>query len=408
VASATDGLAVEMSSDGVTWYSGGGDLFTIGAATQKTFSIQPHTKFYRVKYTNGGTNQTTFDLQTVLKKQSSLASSHRIQDSITDDDDAELVKAVLTGSNPAGNFVNFQSTTAGNFKVSLEELESGVSVNSNSQLKVTPYDSSGNEITGDPYLAISRGLYSGFYEVNKYGKATDGVQTTPTDIWDRADATPTQQIWLAPTAARIHAIVSSSTADDGTPEGAGAGAQAVRIWGLTSWSTAETSEDVILNGTSPVNTSNSYVIIHRMKVIEVGSTYNINTGNITATAATDGTVTAQISASQGQTLMAIYGIPSTQKAYMTCYNINAHDTSNPSQATEVDFTLLVNERPDLNPLTFLNKSNPGTISTGTTTVNRCYRPYFGITGPAIIKFQATSTAADTEGVAEFDLILVDN
>lgn len=315
---------------------------------------------------------------------------------------------------PDGTLTAIDATTGGNLKISLEELESGISVNSNSQLKVTEYNSGGTELSlyyDDPMLTAAHGsapLISAVYTINKYGKATDGIQTSATDIWDRANATPTQQLWVAPTQARTHQITSSSTADDGTPEGAGAGAQAVRIWGLTSWSTDEVSEDVTLNGTANVATSNSYVIIHRMKVIEVGSTYNLNVGNITATADTDASVTAQINAGAGQTNMAIYGVPNTQTAYMTCYQTNCHDSANPATATEADFTMLVNERPDLDETVFINKSNKGLNTTGSNDGTRCYKPYLKIPGPAIIKFQATSTAADTEGVAEFDLILVDN
>ncbi len=149
VASATDGLEIQFSSDGTTWRSGLGDVFTILANTEKTFSFQCHKKFFRVVYTNGGTDQTTFDLQTILKKVNGKPSSHRIQDSISEEDDAELVKAVITGENASGTFINASLTNGGNFKTSLEELESGLSVNSNSQLKITPFDSSGNELFSD-------------------------------------------------------------------------------------------------------------------------------------------------------------------------------------------------------------------------------------------------------------------
>lgn len=264
------------------------------------------------------------------------------------------------------------------------------------------------QFSRDTNLEISAGrLYDGM--VNKYGRATNGVQTTATDIWDRADASATQQIWVAPTAARIHSIASTDDNDGKTGAPSSTGARTIRVYGLQTWSSAESNEDITLDGTTGVNTANSYVIIHRMKVLTHG-TAGPNVGNITATAATDATVTAQISAGEGQTLMAIYGVPDTQTAYMTCYWVNAHQSATPATAAEVDFTLLINEHPDVDATTagFLNKSNMGIRSTGNTAPHRCFFPYFKITGPAIIKMQAIASAADVEGVAEFDLILETN
>lgn len=144
VASATNGLHIMVSSDGITWRTG--DTYTVPANKEKTFSFQPNKKYFKVNYLNGGTNQTTFDLQTVFKKTNSKPSSHRIQDEIVDDDDAELVKSVITGKKANGTYTNFAATNNGNFKISLEELENGISVNNNSQLKVTQYNSTGSEL----------------------------------------------------------------------------------------------------------------------------------------------------------------------------------------------------------------------------------------------------------------------
>ena len=119
VASAENGLIFQTSSDNITWRDS--DVYTVDSNSDKTFSFQPNRKYIRVKYINGSSNQTVFDLQTILKKTNSKPSSHRIQDSISSDDDAELTKSVLTGLNPNKVFQNVNTNILGNLLVSLDE-----------------------------------------------------------------------------------------------------------------------------------------------------------------------------------------------------------------------------------------------------------------------------------------------
>jgi hypothetical protein len=110
VASATNGLVVQFSTDGTVAGIVSDDQFTLAAGAKKTWSFQTAAKYYRLIYTNGGANQTSFNLQTILKPYYVKPSSHRIQDMIVDDDDAELMKAVLTGqSELTGYFENISS-----------------------------------------------------------------------------------------------------------------------------------------------------------------------------------------------------------------------------------------------------------------------------------------------------------
>jgi hypothetical protein len=257
--------------------------------------------------------------------------------------------------------------------------------------------------TKDFALEVSRGNVAGVTFVNKFGHAPDGIQTTATDFWCRADATPTQQIWVAPTTARTHDIVSTSTDDDGNP--AGVGALTLRVYGLTGWGAAEVTENITMNGTTNVATSNAYVIIHRMEVLTKGAT-NVNVGVITATAQTDGTVTAQINAGVGQTNMALYGIPSTQKAYVTRYYVVIEKAQ--GVAASITTRLLYNPEPDAELTNFLTKHITGVQSTGTGDVQHVFNPYYELAGPAIIKVQGIASAADVQGSAGFDAYLVDN
>ncbi|GAG22553.1 unnamed protein product, partial [marine sediment metagenome] len=224
-----------------------------------------------------------------------------------------------------------------------------------------------------------------------------------TDVWDAA----AQPVWLAPTEARIHNIVSTSDVDSDTGGAVaqGAGARTVRISGLKTWDDKETSEDVIMDGTDGTDTVNSYVIIHRMKVLTAGAS-GPNVGIITAIAAADATVTARIGIIKGQTLMAIYGVPSTQNAYMMNFSASVAQASPASASAGVIVRSTMDVTTDTT--TFLFKHTSAVFEEGSTHVNHIFGMPKKFEGPCIIKLALVAGANDTNGDASFDLILVDN
>ena len=255
----------------------------------------------------------------------------------------------------------------------------------------------------DFFLEVAKGNIAGHSHINKYGRSSNADTGVPTDVWDRANPTDDQDIWIAPTTARIHDIVSTSSSDDGSP--VGVGARTIRLCGLTGWNAAEVSEVITLNGLSSVATSNSYVIIYRMEVLTKGGTA-VNVGTITATAQVDGTVTAQINANGGQTQMAILGIPSTQIAYLTQF----YSTGNQGAGSRgnADMSLLVNPEPDNELLNYIVKNTRGLVDAGTSNTIHSFIPYFKIPGPAIIKVQVIGSVNNMDISAGFDVFLVDN
>lgn len=264
-----------------------------------------------------------------------------------------------------------------------------------------PYRAQYRRLVTDFFGDVALGMLPYYKSVNKFGYAPSGVQTSETDIWDRADATPTQSVWVAPTQARVHAIVSTSAQD----ASGGTGALQVIVYGLTSWSTAEVSETITLTGQTPVNTSNSYAIIHRMKCVPQATSTSANAGTITATAASDATITAVILPGNGQTEMAIYGVPSTKTALLYRWSCAVDQAT--AAGASIDFILRVNENPNTQLLAFLRKDDISVQSTGSNTHDRVYAVPVAYPGPCIIKVTGKGSANDLDAKAEFDLILVD-
>jgi hypothetical protein len=258
--------------------------------------------------------------------------------------------------------------------------------------------------TTNPALEIALGKRTGRRKINKFGRALDCDRDEPTDIWDGADGATATKLWIAPAAPRIHDIVSASADDDGEP--LGTGMRTIRIFGLVDWDTAEVSEDLTLQGTTPIQTENNYVIIHRMLGLTFGA-LGTNAGVITATAQTDATVTAAIHAGQGQTLMVIYGIPSAQTLQLMYLRADvAMKSGGDDGGVTVDATLLVKEYPGRADAGFLTKER--FQFTNVAPLARPYAAPNSFVGPAIAKFQAVSSMSSVDITAAFDAFVVDN
>ena len=251
-------------------------------------------------------------------------------------------------------------------------------------------------------LEVAKGNVPGHSAINKYGKNTNIASGTTAAVWS-AGLVGGNLIWDAPTAARTHTI-SSDDADDTT---GGAGARTVEVFGLTSWSTSEVSETVTMNTASPPVTNNSYVIIHRMKVITSGGTAGANQGTIIATATDDATVTAEILPLEGQTMMAIYGISSLESIYIN--ELGAVVGKAGGAATGfVDIDLLVNPEPDSQLAAFTHKHHFGLSAAGSSGLVVPFNPPKCIAGPAIIKVQADSGTNGMDVGAWFNGTVITN
>lgn len=154
--------------------------------------------------------------------------------------------------------------------------------------------------TGVPFdIQASAGNIFGVSNLFKYGR-NPSVGITEEAIWDVGGA------YSFLISAEKLSVYSSSTSDIS----GGAGAWSVLVIGLDS-SFNEISETFILNGTTGVSSTNYFLRVYRAYVIQSGSTTHTTTniGNITIQSKTTSTILAQINATMGQTLMAVYTVP---------------------------------------------------------------------------------------------------
>jgi len=199
------------------------------------------------------------------------------------------------------------------------------------------------------------------------------------------------------------AIATTETLTNGSWGGAtapaGVGARTVRVYGLRTWDVVESYEDVALHGDVAVNTDSSYVIVNRMEVLTHGTT-NLNVGAISATAATDATKSAEINVGEGETHMAIIGVPSIQTALISGYFASINDTST------VTVDLMVNDMSDNETTLFKTKHSLNLNYLINPKDEHLFKPYMSIAGPAIIKLQGVSSVNDIDGKAGFGVVRI--
>lgn len=274
--SATNGLVIQWSIDGSIIHDT--DTFSILANKSKTFTFGPARRFIRVIYTNGTISQGSFNIETSLRRVYVKPSSHRIYDSIVGDDDAELVKSVLTGLRDDATFGN-------------------VGLDNQNNLRVNSF----------PYTySIAEGAISGHSSLLKFGTRTSVLANTQSVVWEGANA-----LYTYLTTAQQLKIASSSAQD--AP--GGTGALTLTLVGLdANW--LEISETITMTGASVVTTTASFIRIFRAYVASCGSSL-ANVGAITVTNNAGTVVQLIIPATDGQTLMTMWTVPAGKVAYLT-------------------------------------------------------------------------------------------
>lgn len=149
-------------------------------------------------------------------------------------------------------------------------------------------------------LAVARGAVDGYSTVNIYGYQPN-VGATFIPVWENATT------YTYPVAAtQMH--LTGSVGDTAT----------INISGLDTNYVA-ISENVVLNGATPVTTTKSFLRINGMQVA-VGSATNPS-GVVTLTDLTNTIVYAQINAGVGRTQAGIYTVPAGYTYYLQRVNI---------------------------------------------------------------------------------------
>lgn len=163
--------------------------------------------------------------------------------------------------------------------------------------------------------AVSIGAIKGYEVFRKFGmNAAVNSSGTAEDIWEQTTAA----VKPMPVSAAVCAIVSGSAEDDeneATPPGTGA--WKIKVEGIDSDYTRVT-EEVTLTGTTPVNTTATFIHIDRAYVTECGSN-GTNVGQISGTIG--GNAQFFIPASEGQTQQMQYIVPAGKKLILDSYHI---------------------------------------------------------------------------------------
>lgn len=121
--SATDGMEYQFCSDSSFGVNTDTHKFTLEAGSQRRFQFPVTARYFRIKFTNGGTGQGAFDVQNILHTTNVLTSIHRLGDTTTTDRSAQLTKSAIMGETTAGGggMVNVKVNPSGTLQVNASQ-----------------------------------------------------------------------------------------------------------------------------------------------------------------------------------------------------------------------------------------------------------------------------------------------
>ena len=115
-ASATDGLSFQWSPDGTNWDVQSNS--SVAADEGRGFHVSHRGRYFRIVYTNGGTNQTSFRLNTIHRPSSVGLVTRPLDNTIDDDNYASITRSILAAKKVSdGTYVNITANANGRLLV---------------------------------------------------------------------------------------------------------------------------------------------------------------------------------------------------------------------------------------------------------------------------------------------------
>lgn len=240
-------------------------------------------------------------------------------------------------------------------------------------------------------LDIAFGRYNGVSVTSKFGKNTDIDTANGEPVCDFGGATYTG---FPSGSAEAIEVFSDNAADTS----AGTGARTVRVVGLDANFEVQ-AETVTLNGTTPVDTANTYLRAHTARVVTAGSG-GTNAGNITFRhTTTTANQFLYMLAGRAQTNCACYTVPAGKTGIIK----RVHASVRRATSAAIDAALYVRNENEV-----FRYRRPFTASQTSPWVDNIYSGV-SLSEKTDLCLQVSSTSANnTEVTGGFDIIIVDN
>ena len=115
VSSTDGGMQFQWSQEGTNWDDSYDFHLDVAISDTRRFQFPVCARYFRVKYTNGGTGTAQFRIQTILHRGNILTSIHSAGSTVVHDRSCQLMKSIIVGETTAGGggFVNVKVNPSG-------------------------------------------------------------------------------------------------------------------------------------------------------------------------------------------------------------------------------------------------------------------------------------------------------